>query len=99
MNSYLFEATLEKYTIKRQITATGEGGANFNDNILSKKDAEEVVAMVNEDRRKKAVFENFEFEADDMRTLKKREDEALQLIKDGKMPVEIMDGELQIKFD
>ena len=55
--------------------------------------------MVNEDRRVKAVFENFDFDPDSMRELEKREKESLQLIKDGKMPVEMMDGEVVIKFD
>jgi len=55
--------------------------------------------MVNEDRRVKAVFENFDFDVDNPRELAKREAESLQLIKDGKMPIELMEGELVIKFD
>jgi hypothetical protein len=91
-----FEETLSKYLVKKQITVEE---AAFNTNILSEKDAKEVVAMVNEDRRVKAVYEDFNFDPDSMRELEKREAEALQLIKDGKMPVEIMEGEVVIKFD
>jgi hypothetical protein len=55
--------------------------------------------MVNEDRRVKAVWEDFSFDADSMRELEKREAESLKLIKEGKMPVEKMEGEVVIKFD
>lgn len=55
--------------------------------------------MVNEDRRVKAVYENFDFDPDSMRELEKRQAEALKLIKEGKMPVEKMEGEVIIKFD
>lgn len=82
--------------VKKQITVEEAG---FNEAILSKKDQEEVVAMVNEDRRVKAVWEDFSFDADSMRELEKREAESLKLIKEGKMPVEKMEGEVVIKFD
>ena len=52
--------------------------------------------MYNEDIREKQVFENFDFDHEDVGAIKKRESQALQLIKEGKMPVEPILGEISL---
>jgi len=86
-----FEGALEKYMVKKKIAAV-----EIESKIIGKKDAEELAAMYNEEIRPKAVFEDFAFDPESKRTREKREAEALQLIKDGKMPVNIMSGDLTI---
>ena len=88
-----FEGALEKYMVKKKIAAV-----EIESKIIGKKDAEELAAMYNEEIRPKAVFEDFAFDPESKRTREKREAEALQLIKDGKMPVNIMSGDLTIQL-
>ena len=42
------------------------------------------------------MFENFDFDHEDSGAIKQREAQALQLIKDGKMPVELIKGEISL---
>ena len=52
--------------------------------------------MYNEDIRVKQVYEDFDFDHENQMVLKQRENQALQLIKEGKMPVEIIKGEISL---
>ena len=54
--------------------------------------------MYNEDIRKKAVYETNDFDPEDQKLIKNRETEAIQLIKDGKMPVELIKGEVTVNI-
>jgi hypothetical protein len=89
-----FEGALEKYMVKKKIVA-----AEIESKIIGKKDAEELAEMYNEEVRPKAVFEDFSFDPENKRTREKREAEALALIKEGKMPVDMISGDLTILLD
>ena len=54
--------------------------------------------MYNDDIREKKVYEDFDFDHSDLAVLKKREEQAIQLIKAGQMPVEIINGEVTINL-
>lgn len=55
--------------------------------------------MVNEDRREKAVYENFAFDEDDSEVMARRKAQMIELIKTKQMPVEKIRGELIIRLD
>lgn len=54
--------------------------------------------MFNEENRDKAVFEDFGFKATDMDELERRKIETIKAINEGKLPVEEIKGEVQIKL-
>lgn len=55
--------------------------------------------MVNEERREKAVFENFAFDEDDSDVMARRKAQIIDLIKNRKMPIEKIRGEIIIRLD
>ena len=55
--------------------------------------------MFNEENREKAVFEDFGFDATDADNLAQRENETIELIKAGKLPVREIDGHIDIKLE
>ena len=54
--------------------------------------------MYNEDNRTKLVYEDVNFDYEDLTVIKNREDAAIQLIKDGKMPEAIINGEIIVSI-
>ena len=54
--------------------------------------------MYNEENRAKAVWEDVDFDYTDLGVIRKREEQALQLIKSGQMPVEIIEGEITLNL-
>lgn len=61
---------------------------------INKETAKRVTTMLNEQKREKKVFETTVTDHEDPNEVKSREAQALALIKSGKMPIEIMDGEI-----
>lgn len=78
-----FKELLDKYCTKKPIAV-----ADIESKVIGAEDAKELVEMYNEDIREKQVYEDFDFDHEDSAVIKQRELQALQLIRDGKMPVE-----------
>ena len=51
--------------------------------VIDEKNAKELTDMLNEEKREKKVFEQTQFDYEDNSAIKMREQEAMQLIKDG----------------
>ena len=62
----------------------------------TEKDKQELVERFNEHHRKKALWEDYNFDANDLNEVQRREDEQKQLIIKKKMPVEEIKGEIQV---
>ena len=71
-----FESCLEKYTQAKEIKVE-ELAKNVNKDIIDDKNLKEVVDQYNESIRKKAVYEDFNIEGEDIYIHEKREKEAL----------------------
>lgn len=54
--------------------------------------------MFNEHHRDKMVFEDFGFDATDEDELKRREEETIMLIKEGKLPVKNVEGQVMVNL-
>ena len=89
-----FFEKVSKYTQKAPITVDDIEG-----DIYTKKDKEDLVTMLNEERREKAVFENFAFDEDDKDVMARRKTQIIELIKNKKMPVEKIRGEIIVRLD
>lgn len=66
--------------------------------VITEEKAAELVEELNEFKREKKVFEDFEFDHEDVADIRKREEKALALIAAGQMPVEKIDGDVQINI-
>lgn len=55
--------------------------------------------MYNEEVREKRVYEDFDFDHDDLKVIQKREQQALALVRSGEMPSETIEGEIQVLLD
>ena len=67
---------ISKYSQKAPITTDDIEG-----DLYTKKDKEDLVAMVNEERREKMVYENFGFDEDDKDVMARRKAQMIDLIK------------------
>jgi Ca2+-binding EF-hand superfamily protein len=61
-----FEEVLKKYTVKKQITVEE---LKANTDIIDEKNQKELVEQYNEYVRPKAVFEDFNFDNENLRTI------------------------------
>jgi hypothetical protein len=64
--------------------------------VFTEKEKEELKDMYNEEIREKKVYEDFEFDHDDLKVVQKREQQALALIRAGEMPSDTINGEIQV---
>lgn len=85
---------MSKYSTKAPITADDIKG-----DLYTQKDKDDLVKMVNEDRREKAVYEDFAFDEDDQDVMARRKAQMAELIKAKQMPVEKIKGEIIIRLD
>ena len=77
-----FVDKLEKYVTFAEVEAEA-----IESNVIGKKHAEELANMLNEENRRKPVYEDFKFSAKEKDHLKDREEETIALLKEGKLPV------------
>ena len=89
-----FFAKVSKYSTKAPITT-----ADIEGDLYTQKDKEDLVKMVNEDRREKAVYEDFAFDEEDSDVMARRKAQMIELIKTKQMPVEKIRGEVIIRLD
>lgn len=73
-----FKSVLDKYLTKAPIDAN-----QIKSNVINETDAKELADMYNEENRAKAVWEDVDFDYTDLGVIRKREEQALQLIKSG----------------
>lgn len=83
-----FVNAVSKYSKKAPITT-----ADVKGELFTEKDKEDIVKVVNEDRRTKNVFEDFAFDESDQAIMERRKAEQIELIKNNDMPKEPMLGE------
>lgn len=88
-----FTELLSKYVQKKPISVE-----DLQSNVIGQKDKEDLVALYNEDIRLKRCYEDYDFDHTDLKVIKKREEQALQLILAGEMPSEIMQGEIVLNL-
>ena len=88
-----FKSVLEKYLIKAPIDAQ-----QIKSNVINETDAKELADMYNEENRAKAVWEDVDFDYTDLAVIRKREEQALELIKSGYMPEELIQGEITLSI-
>ena len=67
-----FKELLDKYCTKKAI-----GVADIQNKVIGTEDAKQLVEMYNEDIRDKQVYENFEFDYENLAAIKQREAQAL----------------------
>jgi len=91
INREEFCKLLEQYVKKKPITTE-----DLKSNVFTDKEKEELKDMYNEEVRDKAVWEDFDFDHDDLKVVQKREQSALALIRAGEMPSETINGEIQV---
>lgn len=86
-----FTQALSKYTKKAPIT-------EIESKIIAEKDKKDLIKMFNEEHREKQVYEDFKFDETDKDELQRREEETIRLIKEGKLPVKSIGGNLVLKL-
>ena len=64
-----FTQLLEGYVKKKPITTE-----NLESNVFTEKEKTELAELYNEDIREKKVYEDFDFDHDDLKVIKKREE-------------------------
>lgn len=87
-----FTLLLEKYVKKEPIKVE-----DVKSNVIDEKNAQELVAMHNEEIRVKRCYEDYDFDYNDVNVIRRREAEAIDLIKSGQMPSETMKGEVSVR--
>jgi Ca2+-binding EF-hand superfamily protein len=88
-----FLEAVAKYSTKKPLNDEEITG-NF-----TKVEKEKLKNFVNEERRTKQVFEENKFDEEDQEVMSRRKQEMIDLIKNNRMPVETINGEIIVRLD